>query len=407
MEWLIWFYLFFIFVSLYFTFLFLIIFWKNKTTLFVAQEKRDLPKLSVLIPAYNEEDTIEGTIQAVLDVEYPKNLMEVIVINDGSTDKTLELASKSENVKVLNKKNGGKADSLNEGLKIAKNELIVVVDADSYPSKDSFLKMVHYFSDEKVGAVTSCIMVKEPKKLIEKLQATEYMFIAFARRLLDYIGSIYVTPGPLSIYRKKALLEVGGFDTKNLTEDIEIAWNLLKNKYDIRMALDARVYTKCKSNLRSWWKQRVRWNVGGLQTIFKYKNFILKKRFNMFGLFVTPFFIFSWILSLLGLFIFGYVLFERILFSILLTSSTYASGSGLDLSLNTFKFNPTVFFFFVMALFLMTLFYVVCCFSVMGRRLVNLRTGFVLLVYLLLYLSISPLIHIHAIIRFSMGNFQW
>ncbi len=405
MELLTWVYLFFIFVSLYFTLLFLVLFWKNKNNLFEERKESYLPTLSVLIPAYNEEKSIRDTIKSVLDINYPKNLFEIIVIDDGSTDNTLKIIKEFKNIKILSKENSGKADSLNKAIMIANNEIIVVVDADSYPDKDSFLKMVPYFLDKNVGAVTSSIMVKNPKNLIEKLQSTEYIFIAFARKLLDSIGSVYVTPGPLSMYRKDALLKVGGFDKRNLTEDIEIAWNLLKHGYDVRMCLGARVYTKCKDNLKTWWKQRVRWNVGGLQTIAKYKNTFGKKNFKMLGMFVTPFFIFTWVLSLFGLFIFGYLFLKKVIYYVLFTDSVY--GSGTKFSLELFNFNPTVFSFFIIFLFVLTVFYVFYCFNYMKETEINLRTSFILLIYLLFYLAMSPLIHINAIFRFLFGNFQW
>ena len=405
MELLTWVYLFFIFVSLYFTLLFLVLFWKNKSNLFEDNKENYLPTLSVLIPAHNEEKSIRDTIKIVLDINYPKNLFEVIVIDDGSTDNTLKIVKEFKGIRILSKENSGKADSLNKAIAIANNEIIVVVDADSYPDKDSFLKMVPYFFDKNVGAVTSSIMVKNPKNLIEKLQSTEYIFIAFARKLLDAIGSVYVTPGPLSMYRKDALLKIGGFDKKNLTEDIEIAWNLLKHNYDIRMCLSAKVYTNCKNNLKTWWKQRVRWNVGGLQTIAKYKGTFGKKNFNMLGLFVTPFFIFSWVLSLLGLFIFGYFFLKKVAYYFLFTNSVYDSGAKFNLEL--FNFNPTVFTFFVIFLLILTVFYIFYCFNYMKETKINLRTSFILLIYLLFYLAISPFIHINAIFRFLLGNFQW
>jgi len=158
-------YLLFIFVSLYFSIFFLMIFFRHRESMFDVEINEKLPSLSVLIPAFNEESTIQGTIKAVLDSDYPKDLLEVLVIDDGSKDKTFERA-KEMGVNVLSKENSGKADSLNRALKIAKGEFIAVIDADSYPSEDSFKKMISQFS-EKTGAVTSCVLVKEPKNLLE------------------------------------------------------------------------------------------------------------------------------------------------------------------------------------------------------------------------------------------------
>ncbi|PIN96714.1 hypothetical protein COU56_00075, partial [Candidatus Pacearchaeota archaeon CG10_big_fil_rev_8_21_14_0_10_31_9] len=246
----------------------------------------DYPKLtksyrvSVLIPAYNEEDSIGGTVKSILDLDY-KNIIEIIIINDGSKDKTKEIAlsleKKYDNVILFDKVNSGKADSLNQAIKIAKGELIVVVDADSYPSKDSFQKMIGFFDDLKVGAVTTRIFVREPKTFIQKLQSIEYRVIAFSRKLLGFLDAIYVTPGPLAIYRKSALEKIGGFDPKNITEDIEVTWHLTFEGYKVKMSLDPYVTTVSPNKFKAWFKQRIRWNIGGMQTISKYKKYFFRK----------------------------------------------------------------------------------------------------------------------------------
>mgnify|MGYP001574134697 CR=1 FL=1 len=113
-------YLFFIVISLYTSFLFLILFFKNKENMYNFELSKELPHLSVLIPAYNEEESIKETIESVKNSDYPEELLEIIVINDGSKDKTLENIENIENIRILNKKNSGKADSLNQALNIAK-----------------------------------------------------------------------------------------------------------------------------------------------------------------------------------------------------------------------------------------------------------------------------------------------
>ena len=296
-------YLIFIFASLYVSFLFLILFFKNRKDLFKDEITKKFPFLSVLVPAYNEEKDIEKTLNAILNTDYPKKFMEVIVINDGSTDNTLNILKKFKSIKILNKKNSGKADSLNQAIKITKGEFIVVIDADSYPEPDAFLKMVTYFKDKQVAAVTSSVLVKNKTKLLETLEAIEYTIIAWARKLLEFIGSVYVTPGALSMYRKKALEKIGGFDTKNITEDIEITWNLLRNLYKTKICLSAKTYTTVPDTIKKWWKQRLRWNIGGLQTMNKYKYVLFRRKYGMLGLFVAPFFLSFYLLSLLGFFV--------------------------------------------------------------------------------------------------------
>ncbi|MBM3232537.1 glycosyltransferase family 2 protein, partial [Candidatus Pacearchaeota archaeon] len=246
------------------------------------------------------------TIQALSDIDYPIEKKEIIIINDGSKDNTkniaLELVKKYNGVILLDKKNSGKANSLNEAIKIAKGELIAVVDADSYPKKDSLTKMVGHFDDLQVGAVTSRVLVKNKRNWLGKFQVMDYSIIAWTRKLLDFVDSVYVTNGPLSVYRKDLVKRLGGFDPKNLTEDIEITWHILSEGYKTKMSYGAIVYTTVPENFKTWTKQRVRWNLGGIQTVQKYWKTMFRK--GAFGHFVIPYVTASFILAIIGFLLF-------------------------------------------------------------------------------------------------------
>jgi cellulose synthase/poly-beta-1,6-N-acetylglucosamine synthase-like glycosyltransferase len=162
------------------------------------------------------------------------------------------------------------------------------------------MKMVGFFEqDEKIAAVTSRVLVKNKKFFLEKFQDFDYVVIAWTRKLLDYVDSVYVTNGPLSIYLTSAVKEISGFDSKNLTEDIEITWHLLSKGYKTKMAYSAEVYTTVPQKLKGWINQRIRWNLGGFQTIYKYRKFALAK--NLFGYFVITYVSLAFFLSLIGL----------------------------------------------------------------------------------------------------------
>ncbi len=400
-------YLIFIFASLYVSFLFLILFFKNTKDMFKDVYSKKLPFLSILIPTYNEEESIKETINVIKKTTYPKNLMEIIVINDGSTDNTLNILKGFKNIKILNKKNSGKADSINQALKITKGQFVAVIDADSHPEPDAFLKMIPYFEDKEVAAVTSSVLVKNKTKLLEILQAIEYTLIAWARKLLEFIGSVYVTPGALSIYRKKALEKIGGFDTKNITEDIEITWNMLKNLYKTKICLSARTYTVVPNTIKKWWKQRLRWNIGGIQTMNKYKYVLFRKKYGMLGMFVAPFFLSFYLLSLLGFFVYIYLISRGFTYSWL--STKYASIANLSpLEILNFNFAPTVFTFFIVVLFLVSLFYANVALRTMSKRnKINLRYGLNLIIYVSLYLILYPVVLMHAVYRFLIGKVAW
>ncbi|NIO22659.1 MAG: glycosyltransferase [Candidatus Aenigmarchaeota archaeon] len=270
----------------------LIVLFINRDEFSASRRKRvkRFPSVSILIPAYNEGKNIERIVRSILRVNYPKDLLEVIVINDASTDRTREIVEGMEGVVLINNaRNRGKAHSLNRALKIAKGELVACVDADSVVEKNILMKMVGHFENPKVASVTPALKVLKPKNFIERIQSAEYLLNIFLRKSLEMIDSIHVTPGVFSIYRKSVLGELGGFDENNLTEDMEIALRIHDAGYRIENRLDAFSYTICPPGLRSLFKQRLRWYRGALQNTVKYKHMIFNPKYGNLGMFLLPF----------------------------------------------------------------------------------------------------------------------
>lgn len=362
--------------------------------------------VSVLIPAYNEEKSIKETLESVLQSDY--SLEEIIVINDGSTDKTKEIVEKMMQkhsiIKILNKKNSGKADSLNKGIEIAKSELFVVIDSDGFPQKEAIGKMVGFFDDEKIAAVTSTILARNRDKFVTKLQAMEYAAIAWTRKLLEYVDGIWVTPGPLSMYRMEVVKKIGGFDTQNLTEDIEIAWRLVHNGYKIRMAMPSRVLTVVPEKMKIWAKQRIRWNVGGIQTLLKYKKEAFKKGL---GAFIIPFFSINMFLGLFGLCVFTSLLLKNLWlrFAIL----KYSAAANINpLVINKIYFTPTILNIFGIALFVLGFYFAVFSFSQMKENeFMRKRNILTLFFYLIAYLSLYPILLLVSIYKIATGKTGW
>src|SRR3989338_913521 len=400
-------YLAYMFVSLYLFFFFIILYAKNRKELFSCPNAKKQYSVSVITPAYNKEDSIEGTIRAVLSSSYP--VKEMIVVNDFSKDRTREIVEKLAGIYpklrlINNEKNLGKAASLNKGIEAAKGELIAVVDSDSYPEKDAVGKMVGFFDDEKTGAVTSSILVKHQNIFIEKLQAMEYVIIAWTRKLLEYIDGVWATPGPLSIYRASVLKEIKGFDTANLTEDIEITWRIISIGYRARMCLPARVYSIAPKSSRIWLKQRIRWDIGGLQCISKYKKLFLTK--GMLGLFILPFFTISMFLGLLGLSIFAYLSVRNLLQTFLFTKYSLVAGTHL-LALNELYITPTILNFFGVIFFGLGLFFTIFALNVMKEgRFKGFRNIFNLLLYILIYLTAYPSIMAYYLLKIAKYKIQ-
>lgn len=363
--------------------------------------------VSVIIAAWNEEDTIEDTVREVFKSDYD-NIVEVIVLNDGSTDKTKKIVEKLikefPKIYLLNKENSGKAESINQGIKIAKGELIAVVDSDSFPNKDGIRKLVGFFEDKKVGAATCPIFARNKKKFFEVLQAVEYAAIALTRKLLESVNAIYVTPGPLAMYRKKALIEIGGFDKNNMTEDIEVTWHLIVNGWDRKMCMDTHVTTWVPTNFKQWISQRRRWSMGGLQCMLKYKKYFLKK--NIMGLFVWPFFVLNSFLGLLGLSLFAYLSISRLVKQYFFMKFSFIADTAL-VNMNSFYFTPSVLNYFGIVLFILGTIFTLFVLFIMKEDAMKKRNFFKILVYLTLYLMVYPFVMVSAIYKLIRKDMRW
>ena len=402
MEWLTIVYFVLFFFGIYFLLIFLIIYSKYKKQLYDYPKPSRFPFVSFLIPAYNEEDSIENTINAILEVDYPQNKKEIIVINDGSKDNTRKIVEKliikNKQIKLINKKNSGKSDSLNVALKQAKGELIAVTDADSYPKKDALKKMVGYFEDSEVGAVTSRVLVKNKKNFLEKFQGIDYAVIAWGRKILDYVDSVYVTNGPLSLYRGDVLKKFG-FDVNNVTEDIEVTWHLLSEGYKTRMSYSAIVYTTTPKKLGKWISQRVRWNLGGLQTIYKYRRFVFTTN-NLFGYFVVPYVSLAFFLALVGFFLFSRFIFKKLYFYLLSIPLFFQGYNAFKYLSFNFGFSFLLVLGFIFFLLALT-YYKLALKKYENRKIINI------LIYALIYRPLYVLPLLISIYKLIRGDIRW
>jgi len=401
-------YFFYMFVSIYFLSLFLVSFIRIRRNIYDTPKITKKYGVSILIPAYNEEESIEESIQAVRKLDY-ENIREILVINDGSTDNTLQIAKKLEAkiplLRVIDKKNGGKADALNYGLKQARGELIVIVDSDSFPDADALQKTVGYFDDKTVGVVTIPILVRNRHNLLSRLQAIEYSVIAFTRKLLEPVDGIYVTPGPFAVYRKSALEEVGGFDADNITEDIEVTWNLAAHNYTRKMNMCTSVSSVAPDRLRDWWKQRNRWTMGGLQTAWKYKNRFFRE--NILGYFILPFFVFGFVLGILGMAIFGYLFYQGLMKQYLFTKFSFLADTALVTGSDVINFTPTVLNYFGLVLFGLMFLFTLVVLGIIESELFKGKRFFDLLVYLTFYLLLGPIVLLTATFKLIKGDMRW
>jgi len=304
-------------LSLYIIVYLLIIFITKRDKIIIEKRKKihisRFPFVSILIPSFNEQDTIIKTLQSVTNLDYPRDKLEIIVINDGSTDNTKEkvikfIKNNNFKIKLINQKNQGKAQSMNNALKITKGEFFACLDADSFVETKTLKKMLTIYEEEdkNLAIVTPAMKVKSPKTFLQKIQWIEYLVSLFIGRLLGYLDCIYVAPGPFSLYRTETIKKMGNFDTQTITEDQEIAYRAQKHHYKIKQCYNGYVYTIAPSNLRMLYKQRNRWLKGGFLNILKYKKLIWNKKYGDFGIMQMSINLIVFFISLTTLFFFGF-----------------------------------------------------------------------------------------------------
>ena len=242
------------------------------------------PNLSIIIPAYNEEQNIENCLKSVLHSDYPSEDMEIIVVDDKSTDKTAKIVediiseTTSHKIKLIRGSHKGKPESLNLGLVHAKYEHIMTIDADVILEKNTIKKLVSPMKNEKVAATNSVAAIRNPKSMIEYFQMIEFSLNNLIRTSFSkvYKNSIWFF-GAVAVYKKSVLEEIGKFKNDTLTEDMDICLEMYEKNYQIVTVEDAIISTEPCHSIRELFNQRMRWYFGALQSLFKNK-LLLKHR---------------------------------------------------------------------------------------------------------------------------------
>lgn len=286
----------FLFASLNFEVFLLMTYFQNKNHIKeeearVAEGVKKYPTVTIIVPCWNEEKTVGKTIHSLLNLDYPKDKLKIMIVDDGSTDSTWEAIQKFRNhpqVEIHTKPNGGKYTALNYGLSKLTTDLVGCLDADSYVHKDTLKKIVYYFQDKETMAVAPSIKLWEPKSVLQLLQKIEYGFGIFTRKMFQYMNAIYITPGPFSIFRKEVFANLGPYRHAHNTEDIEIALRMQEHGYKIVHAHNAFVYTVPPNTVRKLLKQRVRWSHGFIQNAKDYRYMFFRKQYGNVGMFILP-----------------------------------------------------------------------------------------------------------------------
>jgi len=279
------------FISLYIIVLLFLALWVDKSNIAKPKSPKNYSKVCIIVPCFNEEKTVTKTVHSLLNLDYPQDKLEIIIIDDGSTDRTYERAKKLlkyPQVKLFRKKNGGKWTALNYGLTKTKAKFVGCLDSDSFVSSQALKLIMAYFMDSKIMVVTSSIKVYHPKNILERVQRIEYLSGIFLRKSLTFLDSLTVTPGPFSIYRKKVFEEIGPFKDGHHTEDMEMGLRLQSRNYRIANAPGACVYTVSPSSFKDLYLQRQRWYGGFIKNAWDYRFIFLNKKYADLGLFALP-----------------------------------------------------------------------------------------------------------------------
>jgi len=250
------------------------------------------PSIAVIVPCYNEEATVVGTCESLLALKYPSDKLEIVLVNDGSTDGTAAAIARFADhpqVHIITKANGGKHTALNAGIATTSAEFIGCLDADSFVESDALKEIIPCFDDPMVAAVTGAMSVHKPGNMLQHMQNAEYIFGITYRHSIASINGLYVTPGPFSFYRRSTIKELGGFRYGHQTEDMEMALRIQQAGYGIENAPRARVYTKAPHSLWMLIKQRTRWTTGFMRNVLgEYRGLIGARKHGVLGVLMLP-----------------------------------------------------------------------------------------------------------------------
>ncbi len=366
------------------------------------------PKISIIVPIWNEGsangERLKKTIDSLLQCNYPKNKLEIIVVNDGSTDNSLQLAKQyvKYGVKVLSYKTSkGKTSAVNFGMKHATGELVAGLDADSFIMPDVLDKLVPCFKDPKVMAAVPSIKIWKPKNLLQYIQSHEFMSAVFIRHVQSELGGVPLAPGAFTLIRKSFIDAHGTLRTDTMVEDLEISLRVQSEHYLIENVVDANVYTSGVKTFRAFISQRIRWFCGFIIQMRRYKHLVSPKYGNL-GVFILPT---SIIYVLLTLFMFFYTMIMLIynlvdwLWAIHLV--------GLDMTqIFDFTFDPFFLTFSNTTVLPVILFFVLLGFMYYIKRISNEKQGILLpyLIFSFTYWFLGALCWVIAVYYYVKGK---
>jgi len=294
----------------------------TKHTVETGHDYSFLPPISIIVPAYNEGKLLEGTVQSLIGMDYPK--YEIILVDDGSSDDTRAVArplvglyrNGAVEVRLVEKPNGGKSTALNAGIQVSHYDFLLNVDGDSQLSPDTLRKTIRHFVDPRLGAIAGNVKVMNRNNIWTTLQALEYVEgLNMARSAQSIVKLVNIIPGPLGLFRKQAIVDAGWYSSDTFAEDADITLKIIRAGWRVEYEPDAKSFTEAPDKIVDLLKQRYRWTRGILQAVRKHRDLFFNPTINFGGSIVMWMMAFeSLIWPIMNVFANAYFIFIAVVF---------------------------------------------------------------------------------------------
>lgn len=347
------------------------------------------PSVTIIMPCWNESKTVHGTAESLMALDYPKDKLHIIMVDDGSTDNTWEEMQKYKDypqVEIFHQENGGKHVAVNFGIDRAQTDLIGCLDADSFVDSKALKNMVRIFNTRpEIMAVAPALVVDNPKSLLQWTQRIEYNMGIYLKKIQAFLNAIHVTPGPFSVFRKEVFEKIGKFKKAHGTEDQEIAYRMQENYMKIEHCPTAYVYTVTPSTVKALYKQRLRWIYGFIQNTIDYRRLIFRRKYGHFSFFTVPAGAISIMAVVYLFFALSYNVVTYIAEHIYKWSVAGFYGSAPTINLDWFYFNTQTMFFITIVLY-----GIVFTSLVIGSKMAKQKLSWHIFTYTLIFSVIAP-----------------
>ncbi len=385
---------FFTFCAVYVQVFLLVVFLERRKQVVTQRTTVELlnyPRVDIIVPCWNEEKTIDGTIQSLLALNYPKEKLKFYLVDDGSKDGTWQEMQKyvgHPQIEVIHKENGGKHTAVNLGIEKSTGDFIACLDADSFVDPEAINRMLTYFSNPKTMAVSPTVIVHQPKTIIQKAQKADYTMAAYIKKMFASVNGLHVASGSFTLFRREVFEKIGNYRNAHNTEDFEITLRMYANHMRIDQCNDAYVYTVAPTTARKLYKQRLRWMYGFIQNLKEYKFMLFRKEFGPVALITLP----AGVISMFGV-VYIFVLLIVNIVRKIIDMVLYYRDTGVlfhfsGVHLDWFFFNTKTSFFLLLILYSF-----IAVSYMLGKRMYGkkARLSIDFLYFLTIYSIIAPI----------------